>query len=254
MRRKTRIYIILSVFAFLGLFFCHSKADIADRIAQAERRLGVRIVYTEEATGPWRNCTYKAPADEQLLRQYLKILEEEYSKYPPEYLRHSNTETIVLTEYLVFKGSRRIAVPDAANKRIFLCVVDRLKERDQKIRHILHHELFHNTEYALFGSYYSRWDEWNKLNPEGFHYEERIKKGLKERMFLADEYTAFTRPQQGFLNIYSTSAEGEDRAEIAASLMVNSESSVLSRICEEDPVLKNKVNLLKKIFKISGGI
>lgn len=101
--------------------------------------------------------------------------------------------------------------------------VDMLSDGD-----VVHHEMWHAVEQRVSDENYQAFDqeEWNQLNPPGFHYSEDF-----DNYFYEDENFDYLIPWYGedednpdsvyFVEIYSTTTGYEDRATIMAAYLMS---------------------------------
>ncbi len=231
-----------------------SLQEIAQKAREIEQALGVAIVYTEIVEGTWNGSKYQIPTHKGMLKRYLRLLDMEYRKYPYGYFKKALVETIVLAEKFSFKGEERAAMPDPYRKKLYFAIDGAYGDHsDVYLIHVLHHELHHSTEYAIWQDMYYRWEEWAKLNPPKFTYG---KGGVTAYSDRSTNYYEMKHPVAGFVNLYSTLGQEEDRSEIVALMMSDLERPLLKKFCKTDSILKNKVKkmvgLLNKFADASG--
>src|SRR5262249_1253771 len=84
-------------------------------------------------------------------------------------------------------------------------------------------------------------ERWASLNPRGFRYGTggENAQNMPQSSWLSDDYP-------GFLNHYSTTAIEEDKAEVFANLMV--ESEYMESRAKRDPVIRAKVRRMKEFM------
>ena len=115
---------------------------------------------------------------------------------------------------------------------------------EQKIRHNIHHEIYH-----MLGSRHPFWKEhstdWQVLNRPGFAYnpEEYNPHGQ-------NPINSMAPPEPGFITNYAMASAEEDRAEMYASLMLPEERRLLEQWALKDKILFRKVELMKEFLKI----
>lgn len=178
-----------------------------------------------------------ATADE--IDRYADLFIPEFSLYPPSLIRQSGLVRVVLCKDLSFDGQLRGAIPDFEHETLYLDVLRGGYSR-LYLREILHHEFFHIIDYGDDGSVYED-AQWAALNPPGFKYGT----GGKDAQQRADA-GVLTDKYPGFLNYYSTTGVEEDKAELFANMIVNSQ--YVSRRAKTDRVLRAKVQTLRRML------
>ncbi len=105
------------------------------------------------------------------------------------------------------------------------------------IEQVVHHELFHLLEFDLLGERMMTDDaEWHALNPPGFQYR--------------DPATADARPA-GFVNIYATTNEAEDRASVFEYVM--GQPTKLCTLAQTDRLVMAKTTTVwNRVVKLMG--
>lgn len=109
----------------------------------------------------------------------------------------------------------------------------------------MHHELHHSTEYALFKDMFFKWDKWARKNKRKFDYGKGGEIAYHDENKNIDYYT-INHPQKGFVNLYSTMGQEEDRCEIVSLIMNDNERPLLIEFCKKDRRLKKKVKLISR--------
>jgi len=202
---------------------------------------GIKLIYGEVVADTWGKVTYDPLFNETETERYVSILGRELSLYPAGYLIKAGISKIVLGRNLAFDSEYRGAVPDPYRKVLYLSVNGSYGERDETyLVHVLHHELHHMVEYAVWKNMYFEWAEWNKLNPGRFSYG-RGGTGYAET---EPDYYSVTHPLNGFLNLYSMTGGEEDRCELAAFIMSDKERPKLLKFFVSDLILQRKIQFI----------
>jgi hypothetical protein len=181
-----------------------------------------------------------APAD--ALEAYAPILARELRKYPVPLLRRSGIREILLCRRLEADGAPAggLSTPQEIAKRLYLNVEDP-KRNDERLRRVLHHEVFHFIDVAI-GKEICAYAEWESLNAEGFGY------GAGGRGALEDPDLRLPhRELPGFLNRYAMAGPEEDRAEVFAAMMVC--FPAMEARAERDPILRAKMARIERIVR-----
>ena len=231
------LIVLLSLLAIL----CTHRSLANDRLTELEEKLNLSIVTDTVITGSWGTLQYDLPSDTALLHQYLQLLDQEYSKYPKGYFNVIGIRQLVLAQNLSIMGQHRAAIPDPYKGILFLAI-DVSPESENYLIHVMHHELHHCTEYYYWNNMNYEWEEWTEANSQGFQY----KGGGSFAYDQPDvDWNTFSNPEEGFLNLYSTTAQEEDRSEIVAAIMGDENRKILSELLENDRILQQKVLLIK---------
>ena len=199
-----------------GLARC---AQLAEEISQ---RHGIEIRIWEDAVArqPWDYTLvseYQVPLIEQRLRDLDRIL----SRYPEDFLLRAASETdhgrLILCLVRSIEGKEHTGAlknatglqywDDEANA--YLAITP-----DYAMEQNLYHELFHILDSRVL-SLCSEYDDWNKLNPKDFSYDNSYEANL-----LRDDWELTSGDTQYFIDLYSMSYAKEDRARIMEYAML----------------------------------
>jgi len=164
------------------------------------------------------------------LRNLSRLFDEEYSKYSVDFIKNLNLVQVVFVKNLAVNGQSRTACPDGIREVLYYDI-DLATTSEIYARSTLHHELFHNLEEEIYGTYYYQDLQWIQLNEPDFEY------GTGG----SNCYGAMPARSQGFVSGYSKCGIEEDRAEIFAYIMEDTGSEeLLMYIDSGDLILKNK--------------
>lgn len=238
--KKVHLLLFLSVFlTFQNGYSTHQL------IKQFELEMGLQIVLDTHFTDSWKSVDYLQIQDTVRLNNYLSILYDEYSKYPSSYFVDISVKTIVVCEGLKFIGQFRAAIPDPFQSTLLLST--NINYSKEYLIHVMHHELHHMTEYAIFGNMYFKWNKWNRKNKNKFKYGNGGVEAYKvENKYI--DYYALNNPIPGFINLYSTTGQEEDRCEIVSLLMHDVEKQLLIKHLRDDRRLRRKTKLALKML------
>ncbi len=195
---------------------------------------------------------YELPASGILL-SYRTILQTELAKYPENYTTKACASRIVLTQNLRRSDIGYVAAfPDPLQGTLFLSVNGQAGNSDTNyLIRVIHHELHHNAEYATYRNMRSADPAWENLNTPGFIYGS----GGSEAYFNPNiPWSALTNPRPGFVNLYSTLSQEEDRAEIVSLLMGGTTYFTLfSGFCGQDEIVRNKARKVSEMLSNLSG-
>jgi len=179
-------------------------------------------------------------ADRKSIERYTPLFVREFTLLPASMIEKARLKRVVLCEQLSFAGQRRSAVPDFERDALYP-EVSRGSRHSRYLAAVIHHEFFHMVDYRDDGQLY-RDDAWSALNPSGFKY------GNGGKNWQGDsKTTVFTDKYPGFLTHYMTTGVEEDKAELFAHLIVNSE--YVKDRAKTDAVLRAKVARMKALLK-----
>lgn len=219
-----------------------SASDFTSTRLRVQTALGVRIITDSVCIDSWNMVSYTFCTDTAWLRHYMELAEQEFSKYPPGFLARAGVNRLVLGRDVVIQGQNRAAVPDPYKGCLFLSVNGAYQDSsDNYLVHVMHHELNHCSEAIYWGSMYHRWSEWSNANPEGFEY---LGSGVQAYSSRETDWVSLTHPQAGFVNLYSTTAQEEDRSEVVACIMGDMARERLQQFALEDPILRQKIQMI----------
>jgi hypothetical protein len=183
------------------------------------------------------------PASRRLAAElYQRRLGDEIRLYPDSHLKRIKLRQIVLCENLSFNATKCFSFTDVEHGSIYINVQAGLD--DEKLRWTIHHELFHQLDYA--GD--SRLDPdpaWESLNPIGFHYT-----GDVERLQADTAEAQREAGIRGFFNRYATTSSTEDKAELYAFLVVDPEEAC--RRLAADVILRRKAARIREMIDAFG--
>ncbi len=188
--------------------------------------------------------TYHGPiratnAEAARVDRYGMILADEFSLYPPDFVRRSMLKRIVLCRGLSFNGQYRAAVPDFEHDTLYLDVMAGVHSRDYQ-RRAIHHDFFHMIDWRDDGELYSD-QQWARLNPDTFRY------GRGGAKMQDDPGSGEPWDEAGFVTRYATSAVEEDKAELFAHMMT-AYARVVQRAAS-DSTLRRKVAFMKALLR-----
>jgi hypothetical protein len=173
---------------------------------------------------------------------YQRRLGDEIRLYPEPLLKRIKLRRIVLCEDLSFNKTNCFSFTDVEHGSIYINVQAGLD--DEKMRWTIHHELFHQLDYA--GD--SRLDPdpvWESLNPIGFRYT-----GDVERLQADGAEAQRDAGIKGFFNRYATTSPTEDKAELFAFLVAAPEEA--RRRLAEDGILRRKAAKIREMIDAFG--
>ncbi|PKA04493.1 LIC13305 family lipoprotein [Leptospira ellisii] len=175
-------------------------------------------------------------ASEAEISAYLNLLKGEIAKYPRGYWIKGKAEHVVLGKNIKVGSQFRAAVPDAYQNVLYLSVNGQGGGgADEYLVHVIHHELNHNVDFVHFGDMRAVLPEWDLLNPDGFKYGSG---GIQAYDDPGTPWGALNNPVPGFLDLYATLAQEEDRSEFAALLLGSEkEVNILRDICFQDQIV-----------------
>ena len=199
-----------------GLAAC---AALAEELSQ---RHGIEIRIWEDAVSvqPW-DYTLVSEYQVPLIKSCLKELDRVLSNYPAGFLEKAASETgsgrLILCLVRSIVGNTDTGALETATglqfwddrTNAYLAITP-----DHAMEQNLYHELFHILDSRVLSSC-AAYDDWNKLNPEGFSYDNSYTANL-----LRSDWELTTGDTQSFIDLYSMSYAKEDRARIMEYAML----------------------------------
>ncbi|MFL5763442.1 MAG: hypothetical protein ACJ77K_05815 [Bacteroidia bacterium] len=230
------------IFAFL---LTGSMVRAESLITEIESALSVKIIYNEKVEDNWDAVSYKDCDDSAELNRYLLLLRTEYLKYPSGFFKKVGIDRIVLGKKMYYEKQQRAAVPDPYTKTLFLGIDGGQGNASQVyLVHVMHHELNHITEYAMWNDMFYRWPEWEKTNRRRFRYDPGG--GSKAYEDLSVDWYTMCHPRKGFFNRYSLMGEEEDRSEVISLIMSDQERNFIYEYGKKDKILRKKILLVQQ--------
>ncbi|MCA9404159.1 MAG: hypothetical protein KC897_10280 [Candidatus Omnitrophica bacterium] len=185
-----------------------------------------------------------SPKDYGRVYRYLLLLQEELNKYPPNFLRPAQLESIYLVKSLFKEDKNAQGLYDYRHKIIFFDFA-RQYGGEMAQRHNIHHEFFHVIDTNSF--YWQEKVGWEELNAPDFKY---VRKGKVHVDPERNQANYFAPTRKGFVTYYAMMSPYEDKAEVFACLFVRSQSRLIHRWAAKDDILHKKITYLKQFLKI----
>ena len=243
---KYRLLVLLICF-FVSAHCFGAQLEIVEEV---KKSLNVEIITDTTFHGTWSVVAYEKTEDTARFENYLSMLLFEFSKYPSGYLHNARVDKIIICDNLFYGDQNRAAVPDPYMDALYLACDSKYSEN--YLIHVMHHELNHSTEYALYRDMYYKWKKWTQNNSKDFTYGNGGASAYEEGNREINWY-GLSHPAEGFVNLYSTTGQEEDRSEIVALIMNDNERHFLFEYCAIDRRLKSKVKLiLTQMDKVTG--
>lgn len=219
-----------------------SKSNVDAMLEKIANKYDIKIeTKIVESSVPTRygKIEYKS-ADEKAIENYVPLFVDEFQLYPKELVKNARVKRVVLCTDLSFAKQRRNAIPDWNNDTLYLEVV-RGSKNPMYLRRVIHHEFFHMVDYWDDKNVYKDTD-WAALNPSDFKYGTGGRNAQDNRATgrLSEQYP-------GFLTHYSTTGVEEDKAEVFAHMIVQSE--YVEKRAKENSVLRAKVARMKELVE-----
>ena len=210
--------------------------DFKEQIEAFESKYALKLVLKGHNFTPELDGISGDDADN--VETYLPLLLSEFNLYPPEFVKKSGVVKIVLCKKLAYKNQFRAAIPGLGTGILYYDVENGAGIESYQ-RSTMHHEYFHLVDYRDDGRLYKD-DNWARLNPDGFSYG-------RGGQFVQDDPTqSLTSNRPGFMNKYSTQGVEEDKAEVFAYLVTQSE--LMEQRVKDDPIIASKVNMMRQLL------
>lgn len=234
--RSFRTFIILFVLIFIFI-----SSNIACDAEKFYEKYKVNVDFSIQKD-TWNQVTYKTLLESEK-GNFVDLIDYAFSKYPIGFFEKIKLDQIILVKELKFSNVSRAAVPDNYKHALFLSYNP--SYTDSYMVHCIFHELNHYVEYYLWKDYRYQWNDWKAL------YNGNTNGGESAYATTSIDYYNITSSVKGFLNLYSTLGQEEDRSEIIAFFMtdINNEHNKMMDIVKNDKILQQKTDLMLKLYK-----
>lgn len=171
-----------------------------------------------------------------IINNEISLLIETLKQYPKEIFNELKSRNYSFKIYIVNSFSDKITLAKAKkdNKNLEIII-----SNNQDFVRTFHHEMFHIIEYYLADKCKTKdvFKEWNTYNPHNFHYNKNYVKLTNMYIYSSDDID-----NSYFVTKYSKASEKEDRAEIFAEFMIN------SNYWKKSKIIKQKTNYILDIL------
>jgi hypothetical protein len=222
---------------------------------------GVHIVHTTST--PSDSTTYDYfqidPIDFPILNLFVKLLDQEFEKYPKGFVRSTGLKIILITRGLKLRRAPVGGLSGGFVIRYNLSfVINRFgDDRDnlerntlvkEYARGLIQHEFFHSIDQKYNPEMGGDEKTWKALQGDDANFGkgglDAIKSQLGGQSTLGIEHA-----EKGYVMAYGKSAPGEDRATIYEYLSVNAQKEKIDKWCLDDEILVRKIAFLKNFIK-----
>jgi hypothetical protein len=217
-----------------------------------ESRHGIKLLDRPPAPSKWaagqrlQATPLGSGGAERNADRHLRIIDEELSRYSPALLRASGVRGLVFVQMLSGRGAVGAAFVDFKTGVFYWNLG--YDGKDDYLRHVVHHEMFHAIDLQLNGLLAKDDPIWLALN------DRKSKYGpgghIVRENFRADHSDA----SPGFVSRYATTGAMEDKAEVFAMLMQPDARKWLEGQSERDAVVAAKVKYMREIVTYHDGI
>ena len=197
---------------------------------------GLKYLYADNnfKIGLRKNISCDRSKKNEVDKKY-PIVEKNLNKYETDFLIKNNLKFIILCKNLSVSSINTGGVPNILKRSLILDI----NFNQEHFERMIHHEFFHMIQ-AKHNMIFDE-DLWSKFNRTSFKYAECST--CSDRTDLS-----IYKNTDGFLTEYSKSIPSEDMAEVFSFLMTN--KKLVEKIIEDDLILKNKVEYLKKNLRL----
>jgi len=229
----------LFLFVFLSIFTLTSCAQGEKTF---EEKYNIQFVYSYQPD-TWSLVKYDTLSSEEKAR-FTAFISKCLSKYPEDFFSKINLKYIVLGKDMMFDKDNRAAVPDNYKDQMYFSY--RESYEDYYIAHTVFHEMNHYAEFSIWDTYRYNWPAWKAL----YNGSRKGGETAYADSDVVDYYSIGTGPA-GFINLYSTLGEEEDRSDLIAFFMndLEDEHKQMMEKVKTDIVLQKKMKLLLKMYK-----
>ena len=192
-------------------------------------------------------CQSIVPGDLPTYKRMAVMFVEEWAKYPPEWTRETDLQTINLINKYEYRYNGTSQARAAAPMNYLRAMIyDISYSYDEAyMRHVIHHEYAHYFEASHYGDVYHDDARWAALNPAGFTY------GGGGGTCYEPGNTCLTgvHPTLGFVTGYATSGMEEDKAELYGYMFTTAEYAQLAEWLKTDTILASKLAYYKRVIR-----
>lgn len=212
-------------------------------LEEVKAAYGVDLHYAKKPTQKFSDLEYSLAEEKDLsiLKKALFLFVQEISLYPKNFFRYARCRNIYFVQKLFYEQKPVDGLFSAGPNYIFYDY-SRRHDNTQKIRHSIHHELYH-----MIGSKHPFWKErgaqWETLNRSGFSYGRKMKP--RER----NPVNFYAPDEPGFITDYAMVSAEEDRAEMFACMMIPEEFRIMKQWAQKDEILFKKSEMINEFLK-----
>jgi hypothetical protein len=199
------------------------------------------------------------PIDYPILSLFVEILDQEFAKYPPCFVRSTGLKIILITRELKLRRANVAGLSGAFVIRYNLSfVINRFdEERDnldrnlhvkEYMREMIQHEFFHSIDQKFNPEKGGSEVTWKNLQGGDTRYGHGGIDAIKSQAG-GESTLGMEHSEPGFVLSYGKSAPSEDRATIYEYLAIADLKAKLELWCEEDEILAKKVAFIKNFMK-----
>ena len=192
-------------------------------------------------------CQSVVPGDLPTYKRMAVMFVEEWAKYPPEWTRATDLQTINLINKYEYRYNGTSQARAAAPMNYLRAMIyDISYSYDEAyMRHVIHHEYAHYFEASYYGDVYHHDARWAAFNPAEFSY------GGGGGTCYEEGNTCLTgvHPAPGFVTGYATSGMEEDKAELYGYMFTTAGYAQLAEWAKTDAILANKLAYYKRVIR-----
>ena len=244
---KTTV-LLCTLFSFVGFWSAACAQELQDPsldkiLEKVKNVYGINIHYTQGPLPKPANMNYQLAdiQDKKILRKVILQFVQEIGLYPKNFFRSAQCQDIYFVQKLFYKQQPVDGIFSQGTNFI-IYDYSRESENTQKIRHRIHHELYH-----MIGSRRLFWKTlnptWESYNRPGFIYD------IKYNPHGTNPKNIFAPAEPGFITHYAMASAEEDRAETFAGLMISQERRLLEQWAKNDEILFHKMKVMKQFIK-----
>ena len=199
------------------------ETEINIKIKELNKKYGIDIIYGIETKEIVKNVKGNILLNEDIILKNLNIIENALSKYSNDFFKKDKLTIILLKSF----NNNNLALASKNNLgeyKIYL-------SDNVNFERSIHHEIYHVFEYMNNTENNKNHIKWDKLNPEGFMYNNDLN-------LLNNNYVFGSNIEDKniyFVSKYSKTSGREDRAEIFTEIMIDKYD------------FSNNINIINKI-------
>jgi hypothetical protein len=204
----------------------------------------ITLHYTELPAEKFAGLNYSLAdlEDKDALIETVLIFVNELKAYPKNFFKNAGCQDIYFVQKLFINDRPVEGAFSTATQYIFYDY-SRSHQNKQKMRHNIHHELFH-----MIGSKHSFWAQygrmWLAVNRPGFVYNPK-----DYNMHAPNPLNNLATAEPGFITAYAMASPEEDRAETFACFMIPEERALMQQWAQKDVILQKKLGMMTEFVK-----
>lgn len=244
-KHTLQLCLILVLTSCTGQQVITNNIEYNNEILSIANKYKVKFVF-KNFGDTWNSVSYTELSDDDKLRA-ARTFDKALWKYPENIFPKIGLRYVVLVDNLRFAGVLMASVPDNYKQALFISF--RKEYKEVYMLHVIYHELNHYIEFWIWKDYRYKWKPYSKYYTGSSKGGQVAYKDDEET--LNTNYSGTQYNLDGFINLYSTLGQEEDRSEIVAYYFNDKygEHKALIKKCKMDPIFRKKVELVLGLYE-----